>query len=133
VLTDAKRPRWLHSQHRGLEALRRRDPDPRFEIHPETAARFGVANEDWMYVETPVARIRVRASLTPTIVPGVVCGTHGWWEACEATGSEASNPFSERGANINLLVTNDLRDPIGGGVSHRSSLCRIRPAPDAGP
>jgi anaerobic selenocysteine-containing dehydrogenase len=132
VLTDAKRPRWLHSQHRGLESLRRRNPDPGFEIHPETAARFGVANGDWMYVETPVARIRVRATVTPTIAEGVVCGTHGWWERCEPTGSDALDPFSERGANINLLVTNDLRDPIGGGVSHRSSLCRVRPAPDGG-
>jgi anaerobic selenocysteine-containing dehydrogenase len=130
VLTDAKRPRWLHSQHRGLESLRRRNPDPGFEIHPETAARFGVANGDWMDVETPVARIRVRASVTPSIAPGVVCGTHGWWEACEATGSERLDPFGELGANINLLVTNELRDPIGGGVSHRSSLCRIRPVPD---
>jgi anaerobic selenocysteine-containing dehydrogenase len=132
VLTDAKRPRWLHSQHRGLESLRRRSPDPSFEIHPETAARFGVANGAWIYVETPLARIRVRASVTPSIAPGVVCGTHGWWEACEATGSEGLDPFSELGANINLLVTNDLRDPIGGGVSHRSSLCRIRPMPDRG-
>jgi anaerobic selenocysteine-containing dehydrogenase len=132
VLTDAKRPRWLHSQHRGLGSLRRRNPDPGFELHPETAARFGVTDGEWMDVETPVARIRVRASVTPTIVPGVVCGTHGWWEACEATGSEALDPYSERGANINLLVTNELRDPIGGGVSHRSSLCRIRPVPDGG-
>jgi anaerobic selenocysteine-containing dehydrogenase len=132
VLTDAKRPRWLHSQHRGLESLRRRSPDPSFEIHPETAARFGVANGDWMDVETPVARIRVRASVTPSIAPGIVCGNHGWWEGCEATGSEGLDPFSERGANINLLVTNDLRDPIGGGVSHRSLLCRIRPVPDGG-
>jgi anaerobic selenocysteine-containing dehydrogenase len=132
VLTDAKRPRWLHSQHRGVASFRRKDVDPRFEVHPETAARFGVANGDWMDVETPVARIRVRASITPSIVPGVICGNHGWWESCEETGSELLDPFSERGANINLLVTNELRDPIGGGVAHRSSLCRIRPVSDGG-
>jgi len=129
VLTDAKRPRWLHSQHRGVASLRRRSPDPSVEINPETAARFGVADGDWVLVETPVARIRVKASVTPSIVAGVVCGNHGWWEACESIGADGLDPFSDRGANVNLLVTNDVRDPIGGSISHRSSLCRIRPLP----
>jgi len=127
VLTDAKRPRWLHSQHRGVESLRRRSPDPTVEINPETAARFGVTDGDWVLVETPVGRIRVRATVTPSIVAGVVCGNHGWWEACEAIDAGSLDPFGERGANVNLLVTNDARDPIGGSISHRSSLCRIRP------
>ena len=132
VLTDAKRPRWLQSQHRGVESLRRRGPDPTVEINPETAARFAVHDGDWVLVETPVGGIRVKASVTPSIVAGVVCGNHGWWEACESIDAGSLDPFGERGANVNFLVTNDLRDPIGGSLSHRSSLCRIRPLPHGG-
>jgi hypothetical protein len=39
----------------------------------------------------------------------------------------ALDPFSDRGANLNLIVHDDLRDPISGGLPHRSSLCRLRP------
>ena len=73
-----------------------------------------------------------KASVTPSIVAGVVCGNYGWWEACESIDAGSLDPFGERGANVNFLVTNDLRDPIGGSLSHRSSLCRIRPLPHGG-
>jgi hypothetical protein len=60
-------------------------------------------------------------------VPGVVCASHGWWEGCESLGLGASDPYDERGANVNLLVHGDLRDPISGALPHRSTLCSIRP------
>ena len=41
------------------------------------------------------------------------------------------SPFTADGANINLLVLNDLRDPVSGGTPHRSSLCRVRKATPA--
>jgi anaerobic selenocysteine-containing dehydrogenase len=128
VLTNAKRSRYLHSQHRGVASLRRRAQDPTVEVHPDTAARFDVADGAWVTIETPRARVRSRAKLTDAIVPGVVCATHGWWEACEELGLAELDPFGETGANVNLLVHNDVRDPIGGGVPHRSSLCRLSPA-----
>jgi len=46
---------------------------------------------------------------------------------CEDLGLDALDPFSEAGANVILLVDNDVRDPISGAVPHRSSLCRLRP------
>ena len=63
--------------------------------------------------------------VTDAILPGVVCCSHGWWEACEELGMPGFDPFSEAGANQNLLVLNDQRDPISGGTPHRSTLCRI--------
>ncbi len=130
VLTNAKRPRYLHSQHRGVSSLRRRGPDPTVEIHPDTASRFNITDGAWVVIETPRARVRAKADLTTAIVPGVVCANHGWWEACDELGLGALDPFDERGANVNLLVDNDTRDPISGAVPHRSALCRVRPVPD---
>jgi anaerobic selenocysteine-containing dehydrogenase len=130
VLTNAKRGYFLHSQHRGIASLRRHNPEPTIEIHPETAAQYGVADGARVALETPKGGIRVTAKHTETIVPGVVCANHGWWEACEELGLNKLDPFGETGANVNLLVHNDVRDPISGGVPHRSALCRLRPLPD---
>ncbi len=130
VLTNAKRGHFLHSQHRGIASLRRHYPQPTVEIHPETAARHGIADGALVALETPRGGIRVTAKVTETIRPGVVCANHGWWEGCEELGLDALDPLDETGANVNLLVHNDMRDPIGGGVGHRSALCRLRPLPD---
>ncbi|HEX9270087.1 MAG TPA: molybdopterin-dependent oxidoreductase [Candidatus Limnocylindria bacterium] len=127
VLTNAKKPQYLHSQHRGIAALRRTDPFPTAEMHPDTAERYGIADGAWVVIETPRGRARAKAEVTGTILPGVVCAYHGWWEGCEELGLDATDPYDERGTNINLLVHNDLRDPISGAVPHRSALCRVRP------
>lgn len=129
VLTNSKQPRYLHSQHRGIARLRRASPDPIVEVHPVTAARFGVADGAWVVIETPRAGVRARAAVTAAIVPGVVCANHGWWEACDQLGLAGLDPFEETGANINLLVHNDVRDPISGAIPHRSALCRLHPLP----
>jgi anaerobic selenocysteine-containing dehydrogenase len=127
VLTTAKRPQYLHSQHRAVAAIRKTAPAPTAELHPDTAAEYGIVNGAWIVIETPRGRIRAQAEVTPSIVPGTVCGNAGWWEGCEELGLPAMDPFDERGTNLNLLVHADLRDPISGGLPHRSSLCRIRP------
>ena len=125
VLTNAKRAQYLHSQHRGLPSLRKTAPNPTAELHPETAARFGVKHGEWVVVETPSGRVRAQAHVTDTIMPGVVCCSHGWWEACPELGLPGFDPFTDAGANQNLLVLNDRHDPVSGGTPHRSTLCRV--------
>jgi anaerobic selenocysteine-containing dehydrogenase len=127
VMTNAKLPQYLHSQHRGVAAIRRTHPDPTIEIHPTTASLYGVTHNAWVMVETPRGRVRARADVTDAIAPGVVCAYHGWWEACEPLDRPALDPYSESGANVNLLVHNDVRDPVSGAIPHRSTLCRITP------
>jgi len=126
VLTNAKRPQYLHSQFRGVPRLRKAAPHPTVEIHPATAAACGVANGEWVALETPSGSVRVKAQVTDAILEGVVCASHGWWQGCEALGLPPLDPFSDDGANVNLLVHNDRRDPISGGTPHRSTLCRVR-------
>src|SRR5437899_299880 len=82
VLTNAKRPQYMHSQLRGLPSLRKTAPNPTAEIHPETAAEDGIRGGQWVVVETPSGRVRAQAQISDAILPGVVCCSHGWWEAC---------------------------------------------------
>jgi anaerobic selenocysteine-containing dehydrogenase len=133
VLMNAKRAQYLHSQHHGLPSLRKTLPNPTAELHPETAATLGIGKGDWLMVETPSGGARAQAQLSAAILPGVVCLSHGWWQGCEALGLPELDPFSDRGANANLLVLNDQRDPISGGTPHRSSLCRVRRAEPGSP
>jgi anaerobic selenocysteine-containing dehydrogenase len=130
ILTNAKRPQYLHSQHRGLASLRRLAPNPIAEIHPETAAGHHIVDGDWIVIETPSGAARAQARVTDIIMPGVVCGNHGWWQECRELRLPGFDPFTADGANMNLLVLNDLRDPISGGTPHRSTLCRIRKVGD---
>jgi anaerobic selenocysteine-containing dehydrogenase len=126
VLTCAKNNLFCESQHRALPGLRRRSMDPEVELHPVAAAERGIQAGDWVYIETPEGRVRARARLNDTLQPDVVCGQHGWWQACEEVGAPAYDPFSSDGANFNLLIGSEAIDPISGSVPHRAYLCQVR-------
>jgi anaerobic selenocysteine-containing dehydrogenase len=128
VLTNAKFTTFIHSQQRALSSLRKSSPEPSAELHPETAAAFGIKNKEWMMVESPKGAIRVRARVTDRIIPGVVCCQHGWWQECRALDRPGYDPYSDLGANPSALIGTDLADPISGSLPHRSYLCRVRPA-----
>jgi len=127
VWTTAKVTQFCHSQHRALPSLRRALPHPCAELHPDTAREYGIADGAWMLVESPYGAIRVRARVTDAVLPGVVCGQHGWWQACPDLALPGYDPFAATGANVSVLVPNTFRDPISGTTPSRSFLCRVRP------
>ena len=128
VLTSAKNTLFCNSQHRGLPSLRRREPHPEVELHPEAAAARGIAAGDWVAIATPEGRVRARARLNASLDPRVVCGQHGWWQRCAEAGAPGYDPFGPEGANLNLLIGTASLDPVSGTASHRAYLCEIRPA-----
>jgi anaerobic selenocysteine-containing dehydrogenase len=128
VLTCAKNTQFCESQHRAIPSLRRRSRDPEVELHPDAAAARGIAPGDWVTIETPEGAVRARARLNEDLEPRVVCGQHGWWQACPEIGAPGYDPFSAEGANFNLIISNAAIDPVGGSVPHRSYLCQIRRA-----
>lgn len=125
ILTCAKNTLFCESQHRALPSLRRRAVDPEVELHPDTAAERGISPGDWVRLETPAGSVRARARLDDTLQPNVVCGQHGWWQACAEIDAPAYDAFSADGANYNLLIGNDAIDPVSGSVPHRAYLCQI--------
>ena len=125
VLTSAKSIHYCHSQHRGLPSLRRREPDPVVEIHPEAAAARQIADGDWVRLATPDGAVRARAAFSPNLDPRVVSATHGWWQACQTLGLAGYDATGAEGANVNAVIGNRDTDPISGSVPHRSYLCEI--------
>jgi len=127
VLTNAKFTTYIHSQLRGLPSLRKAAPHPSADIHPETAARYGIADKAWMIIESPRGSIRAKAHVTDAIGPSVVCCQHGWWQECKSLELPGYDSYGAGSANPSLLIGSDIADPISGSLPHRSFLCRVKP------
>jgi len=131
VLTTGGRiSQFFNSEHRQIDKLRKAHRHPLAEIHPETAARHGIAEGDWMWIETRRGRMRQKAKFTTGIDPRVVNAEHGWWFP------EAGPPdFGVWTSNVNMLTDNaPPYDPQMGTYQLRALLCRVEraEAPSAG-
>jgi len=131
ILTSAKDTHFCETQHRNVPSLRRRAPDPQVELHPDLAAARGIGPGDWVRISTPAGSVRARARLNDALDKDVVCGQHGWWEACEEIGAPGYDPYGPDGANLNLLIDRRAVDPVSGTAPHRSFMCQVARASGA--
>ncbi len=127
-LTTAKSGYYCHSQHRGIASLRRRAPEPMVELHPDLAARHGVAEGGWLRLTTRAGSARFKARFSAALAADVLVADYGWWEACADLGLPA-----ERDSNYNALIDTRQVDPISGSVAHRGFPCAIAALPDPAP
>ena len=125
VLTSGKSPHYLHSQLRNITTLRSKHPDPRIEIHPQTAAIRGILENEWVTVSTPHGQMRARAKFSPKLHPRVVSATHGWWQACKKLSVPSYATVGETSSNLNAMISGDTTDPIGGAIPLKSYICEI--------
>ncbi len=125
ILTCTKDAHYCETQQRGLPSLRRRAPDPQVDIHPDAAAARGIAAGDWVEILTPQGAARARARLDGSLAANVVCGQHGWWQACPEIGAPGYPPLGPDTANFNSLIGHDAVDPMSGAVPLRAYVCQI--------
>jgi anaerobic selenocysteine-containing dehydrogenase len=128
TLINGKVIEYCHSQHRAIPALRKRVPQPFLEIHPERACELGIEDQDQVMLETPYGSITLRAKLTESIAYDVVCTQNGWWQACDELNLPGYDPYSSRGANVNLLYRTEKIDPISGSLPIKGHPCNVRKA-----
>lgn len=122
LTTGSRRKEFFHSEHRQIESLRKRRPDPVAEVHPDIAATHDIKNGDWVIVSSPRGSIRLIASITEDIHPNVVSLDHGWWFP-EKPGPEYG--FLESNANV-LTNNKPPFDPAFGSYPLRGLLCQIQ-------
>jgi anaerobic selenocysteine-containing dehydrogenase len=121
LTTGARRPEFFHSDGRQIERLRARRPDPTAELGPATAARYGIADGDWMRVKSPRGEIRMRAKVTGDIMEGVVSLDHGWWFP-----ERGKSGFDAFASNANVLTSDaPPYDPAFGSYQLRGLLCAV--------
>ncbi len=122
--TGARSPAFFHSEHRQIPWLREIEPDPNVEIHPQTAQDAGIVNGEWVYVENQRGRVKAKAKVTPTILPGVVMVAHAWW----LPETEGKGPYFYGiwEYNVNNLIPMGTQGRSGfGGGAYRMGLCRV--------
>ena len=110
LLTGHKSAFFFCSDHRYVSRLRNGEPDPLVEIHADDAETAGVRDGDEVWVETRHGRIRVRASVSDGVAPGVISVVHGWWKP--ELGPE--NEDSWRFTSLNALTSSrELNQALG--------------------
>jgi anaerobic selenocysteine-containing dehydrogenase len=125
TLTFFRDIHFCDEQHRNIPRLRRAVPEPYFEIHPTTAKAKAIGEGDWLVVETKTGRVRLKAKLNDSLHPEVVATVYGWWQSCQELNLPGHDPFSQNGANTNLLIPNSDNDAISASVAHRGQRCRV--------
>ena len=112
--------------------LRRRAPHPEVDLHPAARETRGIANGDWVAIETPEGSVRARARFNASLDPRVVIGEHGWWQACEEIGAPGYDPFGPDGANLNLIIGTAALDPSAARRRTVPICARYAARPDRG-
>ena len=121
IATTGRRiPVYFHSEHRQLPWCREQWPVPRIEINPADAAKLGIEQGDWVWIETKWGKIRECADLYYGIGEGVVNLEHAWWFP------ELSAPnHGEKLCNCNRLLDPDNVDPIMGSPCMRGFAVKL--------
>ncbi len=114
-----------HSEYRQVDSLRRRHPHPLVQINPETARELDIRDGDWVWIESPRGRIRMKCRLFDGIDARVVHAEHGWWFP-ELPGEE---PWLHGvwESNVNVLTNDDpdACNKLSGGWPLKTALCNI--------
>lgn len=118
--TGARVAQYFHSEHRNLPWCRESWPTPRVEINPDDAAKLGIEQGDWCWIESPYGSIRQTADLTYGVKPGI-CNCNHQWTYPELTQADKGTPMS----NPNNMVDPFAQDPWCGSSQLRGYKVKI--------
>ncbi len=123
LITGGRTIVYFHGANMHVPWLREIVPYPALQIHPDTAGELGLQDGDWVWIEAPKqrGRVKMKAEITEAVRPGVVHSPSHWWYP------ERRDP--EHGcwdSNINAILSNDPPyDPICGATPLRGNLCKV--------
>ncbi|MCX7823744.1 MAG: molybdopterin-dependent oxidoreductase [Syntrophobacterales bacterium] len=111
-ISGERRNCYTHTQFFQIEALRKLEPEPFVEIHPEEATSIGINTGDRVVIRTPRGEVRMRARVSDIVPRKVVRIPWGWGEL-------------DPRWSLNNLTDDRKRNSITGTPSSRSFYCRI--------
>lgn len=116
----------FHSEgrHWGM-GYREQVPWPVVDIHESVARELGIANGDWVWIETRRGRILQRARVTEAIHPKVVNAQSHWW--FPELPEEEPWLYGAFISNVNVLTLDEENalDEYQGAWQNRSLLCKV--------
>ena len=107
-------------------------------VNPRTAAGAGIADDGWMWIESPHGRVRCQCRYSEAVEPGTVWTWNAIGKATGAWALDRNANESQRGFLLNHLLTEELQladgsrcsnsDPITGQAGWYDVRVRIVPA-----
>lgn len=120
LTTGARHWAYFHSEHRQIPRLRALRPDPIVEIHPESAARYGINEGDWTWVENRLGKIAMKAHVTIAVSPKLVNIDHAWWFPEKSP----EDLYGVWKSNANELIP-AVFGRTGMGANCKSLICKV--------
>ena len=125
VLTTGARNWFMfHSEHRQVPHLRAGRPWPIVEMNPAAAAKLGVHDGEWVWLENQRGRCKRVVELTEGIDERVLMSDHAWWFP-EAPGEEKDGLYGMFDLNVNKLLNSYVPGRSGFGANYKSMLCKV--------
>lgn len=128
MITGRRIPVYFHSEHRQLPWCRELWPVPKMEIHPDTAAKLGLKQGDWAWIENERGRVRQTVDIYAGIAPNVINAEHAWWYP--------EKPAPDHGfhdSNINILVNRYAQCVVCGASTLRGYPVKVYKAQEGAP
>ncbi len=117
---------YHHTEFRHVEGFRKRQPFPIVEIHVDTARRHGIVDGDWVWIESPLGRVKQRARLVNTFAPNCIAAAHGWWYPEKPAAEPFLYGLWESNINVTTDDDPDKCDPLSGGWPLKGEYVRCR-------
>lgn len=121
MLFNGKEAAYMLTGYKQVDFLKARRPHPIVHLHPNTAARYGLKEGDWIYIETKKGRIKQLLTLDPNLDPRLVFGAFGWYFP-----EDPEDLYQFRQSNINVLT--DIDPPyemLTGAIELGGIPCRV--------
>jgi anaerobic selenocysteine-containing dehydrogenase len=131
VLTTGNSLKWYYrSQHKHLAKMRKQHPYAQVTLHPDTAASLGIVEDQMVWVETPMGRVRQVAKLDPGMHPRVAhADSHMWYPEREAEGDAHYGVWE---SNINAIIPDgEGYSDYAGDCYMRGLICKVWPVEEA--
>ncbi|MEV0009992.1 molybdopterin-dependent oxidoreductase [Streptomyces sp. NPDC047973] len=113
---------WMHN----IASLRGGSNVCTLQIHPEDAARIGIAQGDTARITATGGQVEAPAEITDSVRPGVVSLPHGWGHNRPGTRTEVA--AGDPGVNVNQLLDGTLLDPLSGTAVLNAVPVSVAPA-----
>lgn len=126
VLSDVHAYRLCnHSYYVDIPHLREKQAYPWVKINPATAAKYGIADGDWIRIESPHGWAKLVAEYKEGIALDVLMARRGWWQPCEELDLPGYD-YLDGGSEVTHLydATPENFDPFHSGMS-KQTLVKI--------
>jgi anaerobic selenocysteine-containing dehydrogenase len=114
---------------RSLPSIRKKEPDPLVWMNPAAAAKQGVKDGDWVWIESPSTpyRIKQKVKTFDGLDPRVIYPEYGWWFPEKPVEDDLHGAWE---SNVNLLTADDpaVCCPMIGSWYLSTNLLRITKA-----